>query len=150
MNSELFIASFLSAFIAIGLTLVLPAPSTKSMKPSFYRNGALSIIVSVALSFCTAARNIRHLLLRAAPGMLLPLVAAGRSSARPCSGGSCLSGGGARPPCRCSEDKRGGRNNPAPADCSVPPSWIRAFINVHRSGSTSGRQAHRREGRASP
>ena len=111
---------------------------------------ALIKLVSVALSFCTAARNIRHLPRKSVPGMLLPSVAAGRGSARLCSGAPCLSGGGAGLPCRYREDKREGRNNPTPADCSVPPSWSGTYNNVHGSGSSSGGQAHRREGRASP
>ena len=107
-------------------------------------------LFSVAPSFCTAARNIRHLPRKSAPGMLLPSVAAGRGSVCPCSD---------RPvSLEESHDGHVGtvRTN-GKAGTTLPLRAVAfrrrptgTYIKGSGSGRLTGGQAHRREGRASP
>ena len=150
MNFEILTAPFLTVFIAIGLTMVLPVPFNKSMKPTIVRNGALSFIFSAALSFCTAARNILGQPWKGATGRHLPVKTDGRSSVCPCSGrcvsleeGHAVHAGTER------TNGKAGTTRPLRAVAfRRRPSG--AYINGSGAGRTAGGQAHCRKGRASP
>ena len=111
---------------------------------------ALIKLFSVALSFCTAARNIRHLPRKSAPGMLLPSVVAGRGSACPCSDRPVSLEEGQV--CHVGTERTNGKAGTTRPQRTV--AFRRQPTGTYIKGSGSGRltgvQAHRREGRASP